>query len=279
LYGCAETNSPVILQILRGNLDYANLTNLMLMVKGMIKSIREKGSRIPVALNLDHGDSYEICKTCVDLGFSSVMIDGSFLPYEENVDVSKKVADYAHQHDVSVEAELGGIAGVEARVTPEEMFTKPEEVEDFISKTGVDSLAISIGTAHGAYKFKIEDKPPTLRLDIIDEIRDRIGKFPLVLHGASAVPPEYIEIVNRYGGQMEGAIGVSVEQLKLAIQHGICKSNFDTDIKLIFTALTRKYFAENPREFDPKKYLELARDRLKQYVMNKNGVLGCANKA
>lgn len=279
LYGCEETNSPVILQILRGNLDYANLANLMLMVKGVVKSIRAKGSTIPVALNLDHGDGFDVCKTCVDLGFSSVMIDGSFLPYEENVKLSRKVADYAHEYDVSVEAELGGIAGIEERVTPEQMFTKPSEVEDFINRTGVDSLAISIGTAHGAYKFKVEDKAPKLRIDIIDEIRDRIGRFPLVLHGASAVPPEFIETVNRYGGQMEGAVGVSVDQLQLAIKRGICKSNFDTDIKLIFTATARKYHTENPKEFDPKKHLEIAREKLKEYVMNKNHVLGCVNKA
>jgi len=279
LYGCAETNSPVILQILRGNLDYTNLTCLMLMVKGIIKSIRERGSNIPVALNLDHGDSLEICKKCVDSGFSSVMIDGSFLPYDKNVKLTRSVVDYAHDYDVSVEAELGGIAGIEELVTPERMFTKPSEVEDFISRTDADSLAISIGTAHGAYKFKIEDRVPKLRFDILDEIKDRIGEFPLVLHGASAVPPKYIEMVNKYGGQMEGAIGVSEDQLQIAIERGICKTNFDTDIKLIFTATARKYFAENPKEFDPKKYLEPAREELKQYARDKNGVLSSVNRA
>jgi len=279
LYGCTETSSPVILQILRGNLDYVNLASLMLMVKGVLKSLRKSRRDIPVALNLDHGNSLEICKTCIDLGFSSVMIDGSFLPYEENVKLTRSVVDYAHDFDVSVEGELGGIAGIEERVTPEQMFTRPEEVEDFVSKTGVDSLAISIGTAHGAYKFKVEDKAPKLRHDILDAIRERIGSFPLVLHGASAVPPEFIEMVNRYGGKMEGAIGVGEDQLRTAIKKGICKTNFDTDIKLIFTAVTRKYFAENPGEFDPKKYVEPARERLKEYVKNKNRLLSCIDRA
>lgn len=279
LYGCAESNSPVILQILRGNLEYTNLSCLMSMVKGAIQSIREKGSRIPVALNLDHGDSLEICKRCIDLGFSSVMIDGSFLPYEENVKLTRSVVDYAHEHGVSVEGELGGIAGVEERVTPEEKFTKPSEAEDFISRTEVDSLAISIGTAHGAYKFKLEEGPPKLRFDILDEIRDRVGRFPLVLHGASSVPSKYVDMINTYGGSMKGAIGVSEDQLQTAIKKGICKVNFDTDIKLIFTAISRKFFAENPSEYDPKKYLELAREELKEYVKNKNGVLFSANRA
>lgn len=279
LYGCAESNSPVILQILRGNLDYANLACLMLMVKGAIRSIREKGSKIPVALNLDHGDSLEVCRRCIDWGFSSVMIDGSFLPYEENVRLTRSVVEYAHEYDVSVEGELGGIAGIEERVTPEEKFTKPSEAEDFISRTEVDSLAISIGTAHGAYKFKLEEGPPRLRFDILDEIRDRVGRFPLVLHGASSVPSRYVEMINAYGGSMVGTAGVREDQLQEAIRRGICKVNFDTDIKLIFTAVSRKFFAEHPGEYDPKKYLEIARNELKEYIKNKNKILFSAGKA
>lgn len=279
LYGCSESNSPVILQILRGNLEYTNLTCLMSMIKGAIQSIRERGSTIPVALNLDHGDSLEVCKRCIDLGFSSVMIDGSFLPYEENVKLTRSVVEYAREYDVSVEGELGGIAGIEERVTPEEKFTKPSEAEDFISRTEVDSLAISIGTAHGAYKFKLEEGSPKLRFDILDEIRDRVGRFPLVLHGASSVPSKYVDMINVHGGNMKGAIGVGEDQLQTAIKRGVCKVNFDTDIKLIFTAISRKFFAENPSEYDPKKYLGLAREELKGYIKNKNSILFSANRA
>jgi fructose-bisphosphate aldolase class II len=279
LYGCAESNSPVILQILRGNLNYTNLACLMSMVKGAIQSIREKGSNIPVALNLDHGDNLEICRICVDWGFSSVMIDGSFLPYEENVRLTRSVVEYAHEYDVSVEGELGGIAGIEERVTPEEKFTKPNEVDDFISRTEVDSLAISIGTAHGAYKFKLEEGSPRLRFDILDEIRERVGSFPLVLHGASSVPSNYVDMINTYGGNMVSTVGVREDQLQEAIRRGICKINFDTDIKLIFTAITRKFLAEHPGEYDPKKYLEIARNELKDYIKRKNEILFSAGRA
>jgi len=276
--GCVETDSPAILQILRRYLDDRNLTPLIFMVKGVVKSTSGKGRNLPLALNLDHGNNLEICKKCVDTGFSSVMIDGSALPYHENVELTKSVVEYAHERGVSVEGELGGIAGMEERATPEHMFTKPKEVESFIKETGVDSLAISIGTVHGPFKSKIENRPVQLRFDILDEVRDRVGEFPLVLHGASNVPPEYVEIVNQYGGRIGGAIGVGDDQLQTAVRKGIRKANFDTDIKLIFTATARERFAQHPNEFDPKSYLDIAEARLIEYVKDRNRILSAAGK-
>jgi fructose-bisphosphate aldolase class II len=279
MQGCIDTNSPVILQVLQRNLGSGNLSCLPNMVKGMIASIGRAGRSTSVALHLDHGTGFETCRKCVDAGFSSVMIDGSQLPYGENIKLTRKVADYAREHDVSVEGELGGIAGITERVTPRQMYTKPAEVEQFIKDTGIDSLAISIGTAHGPFKSKSEDTPPELRLDILDEIKERVGDFPLVLHGASNVPKQYVEILRRYGGQMEGAVGIGDDQLQAAIERGIRKANFDTDIKLIFAATARQFLAENPKEFDPKGYLDIVEARLREYVMNRNEVLSSTNKA
>jgi fructose-bisphosphate aldolase class II len=279
VYGCVETKSPAILQILRPHIDDRSLNYLLSMVRGVIGSIAEKEHKIPLALNLDHGNSFELCKKCVDFGFSSVMIDGSSLPYEGNSQLTKRVVDYAHEHDVSVEAELGGIGGIEERMTAEHMFTKPKQVEDFIKRTGADSLALSIGTVHGPYKSRLEHEPVRLRFDILDEVKTRVGGFPLVLHGASGVPPQYVEIMNRYGGRMEGARGLDDDQLRTAIRKGIRKANFDTDIKLIFTAIARQYFADKPTEFDPKKYLDPAEEKLREYVRNKNRILSSANRA
>jgi fructose-bisphosphate aldolase class II len=277
--GCADTDSPVILQVLQRNLNSDNLRCLPNMVKGMVASIRDSDRSMPVTLHLDHGTSYDICKKCVDMGFSSVMIDGSQLPYHENVKLTRMVADYAHEHNVSVEGELGGIAGITERVTPEQMYTKPAEVEEFVKDTRIDSLAISIGTAHGPFKSKSEHAAPQLRLTILDEVKSRIGNFPLVLHGTSNVPRQYVEILRKHGGEMEGAIGIGDDQLQAAIKRGVCKANFDTDIKLIFTAITRQYLAENPKEFDPKGYLDVVEARIKEYVMNRNSILSSTNKA
>jgi fructose-bisphosphate aldolase class II len=249
------------------------------MVKGMIGSIRDSDRSVPVALHLDHGTTFGMCKKCVDAGFSSVMIDGSQLPYHENVKVTRAVANYAHDYDVSVEGELGGIAGITERATPEEMYTKPAEVEGFVKDARIDSLAISIGTAHGPFKSRSEHTAPELRLRLLEEIKDRVGDFPLVLHGASNVPKEYVEILKRYGGQIEGAVGIGDDQLQAAIKRGICKANFDTDIKLIFTAITRQFIAENPKEFDPKAYLDIVEAKITGYVMNRNGILTSTDKA
>jgi fructose-bisphosphate aldolase class II len=279
VHGCIETNSPAILQVLRRYLDDRNLTCLIFMVKGVVKSASENGGDLSLALNLDHGNNLEICKKCVDAGFSSVMIDGSGLPYDRNVELTKSVVVYAHQYEVCVEGELGGIAGMEERATPEHMFTKPREVESFIKGTGVDSLAISIGTVHGPFKSKLGNRPVQLRFDILDEVKDRVGEFPLVLHGSSNVPTEYVDIVNQYGGRIEGAKGVSDDQLQTAVRKGIRKANFDTDIKLIFTAAARERLAQYPNEFDPKSHLDIAEARLVQYVKNRNKILLAAGKA
>lgn len=279
---CAETNSPVIIQMSKGAREYANEIMLRYMAMGAVKMARDMGSDIPICLHLDHGDSFEICKSCIDSGFSSVMIDGSAHPYEENIAVTKKVVEYAHEHDVAVEGELGVLAGVEDEVSSEEShYTKPEEVEDFVSKTGVDSLAISIGTSHGAYKFKCKpgESPPPLRFDILEEIEQKIPGFPIVLHGASSVPPEYIKIINKYGGKMENAVGVSEEQLRQAAKSAVCKINIDSDGRLVVTAMIRKVFAEQPDEFDPRKYLGPAREELIKLLKHKNkNVLGSANQ-
>jgi len=279
---CVECNSPVILQISKGARQYANQTLLRYMVPGAVAMAREMGSKIPIALNLDHGDSFELCKSCVDYGFSNVMIDGSALPYEENVALTKKVVEYAHERDVTVEGELGVLAGIEEHVSSEKShYTNPEDVEDFVKRTGVDSLAISIGTSHGAYKFKVKpgEPIPPLRLDILEECARRLPGFPIVLHGASSVLQEYINIINKYGGKLENTAGVPEEQIKKAVKMNVCKVNIDSDGRLVMTAMIRKYLAENPKEFDPRKYLGHAREELKKMYIAKCHMLGSAGKA
>jgi fructose-bisphosphate aldolase class II len=280
---CAETSSPVIVQVSKGARDYANETMLRYMAMGAVRMAREMGSNIPIALHLDHGDSFELCKSCVDSGFSSVMIDGSHLPYDENVKLTRQVVEYAHQHDVTVEGELGVLAGIEDEVQAEtSTYTKPEEVEDFVSKTGVDSLAISIGTSHGAYKFKLKEgeEVPPLRFDILEEIERRIPGFPIVLHGASSVVQEYVQLINNYGGKMEGAVGVPEEQLRRAAASAVCKINIDSDGRLAVTAKVREYLSQHPEEFDPRKYLGAARKELIKLIKHKNeAVLGSAGRA
>jgi fructose-bisphosphate aldolase class II len=282
--GCAESNSPVILQVSKGAREYANQTLLRYMAMGAVKMVREDlKSNIPIVLHLDHGDSFELCKSCVDYGFSSVMIDGSHLPYDENVALTKKVVAYAHEHDVTVEGELGVLAGIEEHVQHEKSnYTKPEEVQDFVGKTGVDSLAISIGTSHGAYKFKLKpgESVPPLRFDILEDVEKRLPGFPIVLHGASSVLPKYVDMINQYGGKLEGAAGVPEDQLRKAAKSAVCKINIDTDGRMVVTAVIRKVFAENPKEFDPRKYLGPARKELIELIKHKNTeVLGSAGKA
>jgi fructose-bisphosphate aldolase class II len=280
---CAETRSPVILQVSKGARSYANETMLRFMAMGAVRMAREMGSEIPIVLHLDHGDSFETCKSCIESGFSSVMIDGSHLPYEENVALTRKVVEYAHQYDVTVEGELGVLAGIEDEVVAEHStYTQPEEVEDFVSKTGVDSLAISIGTSHGAFKFKVKEgeEPPPLRFDILEECEKRIPGFPIVLHGASSVVQEYVELINKYGGKMEGAVGVSEDQLRRAAASAVCKINIDSDGRLAVTAKIREYLANDPGEFDPRKYLGAARKELIKLIKHKNeAVLGSAGRA
>ena len=280
---CAETASPVIVQVSKGARDYANQTMLRFMAMGAVQMARELGSNIPIALHLDHGDSFEVCKSCVDSGFSSVMIDGSHLPFEENVALTRQVVEYAHRFEVTVEGELGVLAGIEDEVSAEHStYTKPEEVEDFVKKTGVDSLAISIGTSHGAYKFKLKEgeEVPPLRFDILAECEKRLPGFPIVLHGASSVVQEYVGLINRYGGKMDGAVGVPEEQLRRAAASAVCKINIDSDGRLAVTARVREYLAKNPGEFDPRKYLGAARKELVALIRHKNqAVLGSAGKA
>lgn len=278
---CTETNSPVIIQVSKGARSYANETMLRCMAMGAVQMAREAGSNIPICLHLDHGDTFELCKSCVDSGFSSVMIDGSHLPFEENVALAKKVVEYAHQFDVTVEAELGVLAGIEDEVSAEHStYTKPEEVEEFVKKTGVDSLAISIGTSHGAFKFKAGQPVPPLRFDILEECEKRIPGFPIVLHGASSVVQEYVELINKYGGNLAGAVGIPEDQLRRAAASAVCKINIDSDGRLAVTAKIREYFAKDPKEFDPRKYLGEARKELVKLVKHKNeAVLGSAGKA
>jgi fructose-bisphosphate aldolase class II len=282
IQGCIQSRSPVILQISKGARQYANQTLLRYMAEGAMKVVKESGVPIPVALHLDHGDTYELCVSCIESGFSSVMIDGSAHPYAENVALTRKVVEFAHQHDVTVEGELGVLAGIEDEVSHKSSnYTNPDDVEDFVKKTGVDSLAISIGTSHGAYKFKVKpgEQPPPLRFDILEEIERRIPGFPIVLHGASSVLPEYVAIINKFGGKMEGAVGVSEEQLRRAAKSAVCKVNIDSDGRLVVTAMIRKVFAENPKEFDPRKYLGPARDELTKLIVRKNKeVLGSAER-
>ncbi|HAN43530.1 MAG TPA: fructose-1,6-bisphosphate aldolase, class II [Sphaerochaeta sp.] len=287
---CVETKSPVILQVSRGARDYANMNLLRNMAKGATEYAHELGYDIPIVLHLDHGDSFETCKECIDNGFSSVMIDGSSLPYDENVAVTRKVVEYAHKFDVTVEGELGVLAGIEDEVQAEvSHYTQPSEVIDFVSKTGVDSLAISIGTSHGAYKFTPEQctrnadgilVPPPLRFDILKEIEKKLPGFPIVLHGSSSVPQEYVKMINEYGGKLKDSVGIPEEQLREAAKSAVCKINIDSDGRLAMTALIRKTLAEHPDVFDPRKYLGPAREALKKMYMHKNiDVLGSAGKA
>jgi len=282
VYGCIESKSPVILQISKGARSYANSTLLRYMAMGAAELAKEMGSQIPICLHLDHGDSFDLCKSCIDNGFSSVMIDGSHLPYDENVALTKQVVEYAHARDVSVEGELGVLAGIEDEVSAAvSHYTHPDQVEDFVRKTGVDSLAISIGTSHGAYKFKLKpgESVPPLRFDILEECEKRIPGFPIVLHGSSSVLPKYVDMINQYGGKMESAVGVPEEQLRKAARSAVCKINIDTDGRMVVTAVIRKVFVENPSEFDPRKYLGPARDELKKMIMDKNrNVLGSADR-
>jgi len=277
IQACVETKSPVILQVSSGARKYANQTLLRYMAQGAVQFAKELGCEIPIALHLDHGDTLELCKSCVDYGFSSVMIDGSHHSYDENVSLTQKVVEYAHKYDVTVEGELGVLAGVEDEVSAENhTYTRPEEVEDFVKKTGVDSLAISIGTSHGAFKFK-PGQNPEIRLDILAEIEKRIPGFPIVLHGSSSVPKQYVDLINKFGGKMEAAIGIPEEQLRAAAKSAVCKINIDSDGRLAMTAAIRQVFAEKPGEFDPRKYLGPARDELKKMYAEKNkNVLGSA---
>jgi fructose-bisphosphate aldolase class II len=290
IQACVAQKSPVILQVSAGARKYANQTLLRYMAQGAVEYAKELGCEIPIVLHLDHGDSFEICKSCIEYGFSSVMIDGSHLPYEENVALTKKVVDYAHQYDVTVEGELGVLAGVEDEVSAENStYTKAEDVEDFVKKTGVDSLAISIGTSHGANKFRPEQCtrneqgiliPPPLRFDILAEIEKRIPGFPIVLHGSSSVPQDQVAIINKFGGALKAAIGIPEEWLREAAKSAVCKINIDSDSRLAMTAAVRQVFAEKPAEFDPRKYLGPARDNMEKLYKHKIiNVLGSDGKA
>ncbi|OIO04391.1 MAG: fructose-1,6-bisphosphate aldolase, class II [Elusimicrobia bacterium CG1_02_56_21] len=283
LTACVQSRSPVILQLSKGARNYANATLLRWMALGAMEMMKEmKEGPVPVALHLDHGDSFELCKSCIENGFSSVMIDASHLPYEENIKLTKQVVEYAHQFDVTVEGELGVLAGIEDEVSHEHSnYTDPAQVEDFVKRTGVDSLAISIGTSHGAFKFKVKpgESAPPLRFDILEECERRIPGFPIVLHGASSVLSGYIDMINKYGGKMENAVGVSAEQLRKAAKSAVCKINIDSDGRLVMTAVIRKVFTEKPGEFDPRKYLGPAREELiKMYSEKNQTVLGSAGR-
>ena len=275
---CQETKSPVILQVSKGARAYANHTYLVKMVEAAVI----ENPDVPMALHLDHGPDFETCKACIDGGFTSVMIDGSSLPFEENIKLAKRVVEYAHDHGVVVEAELGTLAGIEddVKVSSEDSsYTRPEEVEEFVARTGCDSLAIAIGTSHGAYKFKPGTKPQ-LRFDILKEVEKRLPGFPIVLHGASSVPQEFVERINQFGGNMPGAIGVPEEQLREAARSAVCKINIDSDIRLAITATIRQYFVEHPDHFDPRQYLKPARAAVKDMVRHKIvDVLGSNGKA
>lgn len=284
IIACLETQSPVILQVSKGAREYANQTLLQYMGQGAIEMMKEmakeKGLKeIPITLHLDHGDTYELCVSCIEKGFSSVMIDGSAHSYDENVALTKKVVEYSHQHDITVEGELGVLAGVEDEVSSESHhYTKPEEVDDFVKKTGVDSLAISIGTSHGAYKFK-PGQNPKIRLDILHEIEQKLPGFPIVLHGSSSVPQEYVAMINQYGGDMTTATGIPEDQLREASKSAVCKINIDTDGRLVMTGVIRKVLSEDKKVFDPRKYLDPAREALKEMYARKNReVLGSDNK-
>jgi len=286
--GCGKSGSPVILQVSSGARKYADQTLLRYMAEGAVKMARERGYKNPIALHLDHGDTFELAKSCIETGFSSVMIDGSHHPYEKNVELTRQVVEYAHKYDVTVEGELGVLAGIEDDVSAAaHVYTQPEQVEDFVKKTGVDSLAISIGTSHGAFKFKPEQctlkdgvlVPPELRFDILEEVEKRIPGFAIVLHGSSSVLPHYVKIINEHGGKLDAAVGIPAEQLRKAAKSAVCKINIDSDGRLVFTALIRTVFAEKPAEFDPRKYLGPAREELVKMIMDKNAtVLGSAGR-
>jgi len=290
IQAAVETNSPVILQVSKGARNYANQTILRYMAQGAVEYAKELGCEKPqIVLHLDHGDTFETCKSCVDYGFSSVMIDGSSLPFDENVALTKKVVEYAHKHDVTVEGELGVLAGVEDDVVAEEhTYTRPEEVEEFVKRTGCDSLAISIGTSHGANKFKPEQctrnaegmlVPPPLEFSVLEACEKNLPGFPIVLHGSSSVPQEEIATINKYGGAMKDAIGIPEEQLRRAAKSAVCKINIDSDSRLAMTAAIREVFALKPAEFDPRKYLGPARENAKKLYKHKIlDVLGSANK-
>ena len=272
-----EENAPLILQVSKGARKYANPTYLRKLVEA---AVEETG--LPIVLHLDHGDSFETCVSCIESGFTSVMIDGSHLTFDENCKLTKKVVEYAHDRGVVVEGELGRLAGVEDEVNvkaEDSSYTRPEEVEEFVSRTGVDSLAIAIGTSHGAYKFKPGTKPP-LRFDILEEVSKRIPGCPIVLHGSSSVPQQFVEMINSNGGNMPDAIGVPEDMLREAAKMAVCKINIDSDLRLAMTGTVRKYFAENPSHFDPRQYLSPARTAIKEMVRHKLiNVLGCNGKA
>jgi len=278
-----ETRSPVILQVSKGARQYANQILLQYLAQGAVEVAREMGFAIPIVLHLDHGDSFDLARSCIETGFSSVMIDGSHLGYEDNIKLTKQVVAFAHEYDVTVEGELGVLAGIEDEVaSAHSHYTQPEEVEDFVGRTGVDSLAISIGTSHGAYKFKVKagEEVPPLRFDILEEVERRIPGFPIVLHGASSVPPEIVAEINRYGGKLEDTAGIPEEQLRRAAKSAVCKINIDSDGRLALTAAIRKVFFEKPEEFDPRKYLGPGRDALIELYRHKiTHVLGSAGKA
>jgi fructose-bisphosphate aldolase class II len=285
--GCVASDSPFILQVSSGARKYADQTLLRYMAQGAVEMIKAAKSPLKFSLHLDHGDTFELCKSCIETGFSSVMIDGSHHPYEKNIEETRKVVEYAHKYDVTVEGELGVLAGIEDDVVAaKSVYTHPDQVEDFVKKTGVDSLAISIGTSHGAYKFKPAQctrnkegvlEPPPLRFDILEEIEKRIPGFPIVLHGASSVVLKYVDMINQFGGKLDNAVGIPEAQLRRAATSAVCKINIDSDGRLAMTAAIRKAFAENPKEFDPRKYLGPARDELKTLIIEKNkNVLGSA---
>ena len=283
---CKEENAPVILQVSKGARAYANHTYLVKLVEAAVKEC----PNVPIVLHLDHGPDFDTCKACIDGGFTSVMIDGSSLPYEKNIEVTRKVVEYAHKYNVTVEGELGTLAGIEDEVSHAEgSYTRPEEVQDFVNHTGVDSLAIAIGTSHGAYKFKPDQCtrnekgilcPPPLRFDILEEVSKHLPDFPIVLHGASSVPQEYVAMINEFGGKMPDAVGVPEDQLREAAKLAVCKINIDSDIRLAMTGSIRKFFVEHPDKFDPREYLKVARANVKELVRHKlKDVLGCAGKA
>ncbi len=292
IMACVETNSPVILQVSSGARKYANQTLLRYMAEGAVEYAKELGGNIPIALHLDHGDTFELCKSCIEMGFSSVMIDGSHHSYEENIELTKKVVDFAHSQDeyVTVEGELGVLAGIEDDVVAEKStYTRPEEVEDFVGKTGVDSLAISIGTSHGANKFKPEQCtrsedgiliPPPLKFEILEGVEQRLPGFPIVLHGSSSVPADLVHMINDNGGALKDSVGIPEEQLRRAAKSAVCKINIDSDGRLAMTAAIRKTMAEKPEVFDPRKYLGPAREALKELYKHKiSNVLASEGKA
>ena len=288
-----EERAPLILQVSKGARAYAKHVYLMKLIEAAIEDAEQSaGFDLPIAVHLDHGDSFELCKSCIDGGFSSVMIDGSSKPYEENVKLTRQVVEYAHDHGVVVEGELGTLAGIEDEVqvsAEDSSYTRPEEVQDFVERTGVDSLAIAIGTSHGAYKFtaaqctrneKGQLVPPPLRFDILKEVEERLPGFPIVLHGSSSVPQEFVRLINENGGRMPDAVGIPEEQLREAARMAVCKINIDSDLRLAMTASIRQYFTQHPDHFDPRQYLKPARQTIKEMVKHKLvDVLGCDHKA